>query len=149
MSLHSEAWDLIKDGVDLLLAPSTVKSLSAVGFMNCYTEIINYCTKQEPDSTQYSVDVININIGGKDMYYLLKKHVEEFLAGVVQEAPNDEMGLLTFYAAKWSEFARSASVIHNLFNYLNRMWIKRKLDEQIAGIYDINTVSHCLTYSFV
>jgi hypothetical protein len=51
-----------------------------------------------------------------------------------------EDGILAFYVEKWQGFTRSCLTLHNMFNYLNRMWIKRKLDEQNTGVYDINTV---------
>jgi cullin 1 len=36
-------------------------------------------------------------------------------------------------------FLTSAKILHSLFQYLNRMWIKRNIEEAVAGVADINT----------
>jgi cullin 1 len=131
-----EAWVRIKSGVDKILAPPE-SPLDASEFMKCYTTIHNFCSKSEPDAVGF--DAMNINIGGKEIYYFLKQHLEDFLLLQVKNQPGEET-LLDYYCRKWRAFTRSAVTLHNLFNYLNRMWIKRKLDEQVTGIFDIYTL---------
>ena len=132
----AEAWARIKSGVDKILIPPDTP-LQPAEFMKCYTTIHNFCSKSEADAAGF--DAMNINIGGKEMYYFLKQHLEDFLELLVKNQPGEDT-LLSFYCQKWREFTRSAVTLHNLFNYLNRMWIKRKLDEQTTGIFDIYTL---------
>jgi cullin 1 len=47
--------------------------------------------------------------------------------------------LLTYYASQWEMFLNSAKILNSLFQYLNRMWIKRNIEEAVPGVADINT----------
>ena len=109
--------------------------------------IHNFCTKTDDPTSAITTpttnfEALHINIGGSELYYLFKNHIESFLKSLVK-ASNEgvgEDGILAFYVEKWQGFTRSCLTLHNMFNYLNRMWIKRKLDEQNTDVYDINTV---------
>lgn len=64
------------------------------------------------------------------LYYSLKefleKHVEKLLEGML----NKQSDLLTEYLARWKEYDTGCRVTHNIFNYLNTNWIKKKIDDQ-------------------
>ena len=74
------------------------------------------------------------------MYFLLRRFVEKYLAKLVQDCTFlAEESLLHFYAENWKMYAQSARILHNLFMYINRMWIKRSIDDNVQDVADINT----------
>jgi cullin 1 len=122
-----ETRHFIQTKIDLILEPKE-KGLSPVDFMQCYTLIHNFCTSSEETEKELS-----IHIGGSDLYYALQSTLAEYL----KAKPCTD---LAFYSHEWLRYVKSAQVLNSLFNYLNRMWIKRKLEELHQGIYDINTL---------
>lgn len=75
------------------------------------------------------------------MYYLLKKHVTTHLKGLANAAAGlGDEALLKYYATQWALYLNSSKLIDSLFQYLNRMWIKRSIEENITDVCDINTV---------
>ena len=150
-------WDTLVEAPSSYIALRSVQTLLHMTllhltvpliFLHLIRTIHNFCTMTE-DPTSSSIttplnnfEALHINIGGSELYYLFKNHIESFLESLVKKCGEDvgEDGILGFYVEKWQAFTRSCITLHNMFNYLNRMWIKRKLDEQNTGVYDINTV---------
>ncbi|KAJ3045243.1 hypothetical protein HDV00_011115 [Rhizophlyctis rosea] len=50
-------------------------------------------------------------------------------------------GLLTYYTKEWTRFTTASTLVHHIFRYLNRHWVKREIDEGHKNIYDIYTLS--------
>lgn len=48
--------------------------------------------------------------------------------------------LLEVYSVRWTELTGAAKVIHHLFDYLNRHWIRRQIDENQQSIFYISTM---------
>jgi cullin 1 len=119
--------DFIKSTVNLILEPKEL-GLSPTDFMQCYTVIHNFCTTSEDMGQDMS-----IHIGGSALYYALQSTLVEYL----NAKPCTD---LAFYSHEWLRYVKSAQVLNSLFNYLNRMWIRRKQEELHQGIYDINTL---------
>ena len=45
--------------------------------------------------------------------------------------------LLGFYTRHWKRFTVSASTLNHIFQYLNRHWVKREIDEGHRNVYEI------------
>ena len=48
--------------------------------------------------------------------------------------------LLVFWVSSWSDYTFSSKVVNGMFNYLNRHWVKRELDEGKRDVCDVYTV---------
>ena len=97
-------------------------------------EISNYCVNTQASDS-------NVAIAGGDLYYLLRRFVEKYLSTMVSQCTQlAEESLLQYYANNWKMYAQSARILHNLFMYINRMWIKRSIDDNVPNVADINTV---------
>lgn len=48
--------------------------------------------------------------------------------------------LLTFYIKEWDRYTTAAKYINHLFQYLNRHWVKREMDEGKKNVYDVYTL---------
>ncbi|KAI8898915.1 Cullin [Globomyces pollinis-pini] len=139
METALDAWAKILPVVDFILGNSC-SSLSPAEYMTCYTHIMTYCSANKPTSTSGSSDVKGSHISGGELYHLLKKHVASHLTNLATQSTGlADDSLLFYYSRQWASFTTSAKVLHNLFQYLNRMWIKRVLEESGPGVSDINT----------
>ena len=49
--------------------------------------------------------------------------------------------LLGFWVSSWSDYTFSSKVVNGMFNYLNRHWVKRELDEGKRDVCEVYTVS--------
>lgn len=78
---------------------------------------------------------------GADLYNNLKEYFRKHLSGLQSESSKfSDEALLTFYTAKWNKFTLASMVVHHLFQYLNRHWVKREIDEGHKTIYEVYTV---------
>ena len=48
--------------------------------------------------------------------------------------------LLVFWVSSWSDYTFSSKVVNGMFNYLNRHWVKRELDEGKRDVCEVYTV---------
>ncbi|KAI8908568.1 Cullin, partial [Gorgonomyces haynaldii] len=77
---------------------------------------------------------------GVDLYNRLREYLREHLTKKVSQAQVMDEALLIYYNQLWKEFTTSASTLNHVFDYLNRHWVKRELDEGARGVYDIYTL---------
>jgi cullin 1 len=74
------------------------------------------------------------------LYYRLKAHMVDLLNGIIANSDqHTDEGLLVFYSKQWSTYLQSARILNSLFQYLNRMWIKRSLEEIVLNVYEVYT----------
>lgn len=78
---------------------------------------------------------------GADLYNKLKDYLKGHLDKIRQtaESENDE-GLLAYYTKEWTRYTTASTLVHHIFRYLNRHWVKREIDEGHKNVYDIYTV---------
>ena len=50
------------------------------------------------------------------------------------------MALLESYRREWKRYVSSSRLLNHLFQYLNRHWIKREIEEGHVGVSDVYTV---------
>ena len=107
----------------------------------------NYCTRSAQTTTYGYRDTLNqgktgANLVGGELYEKLKKyyqqHLGQLLAGC---AELNEDALLQYYSEQWEKFILGGTLVHHIFRYLNRHWIKREMDEGHRQIYDVYTLS--------
>ncbi|ORX99040.1 Cullin-domain-containing protein [Basidiobolus meristosporus CBS 931.73] len=79
---------------------------------------------------------------GSELYNNLCKYLQAHLATIKGECEQymDE-SLLQYYSKQWSRYTIASSVVHHLFSYLNRHWVKREREEGRKNIYDVNTLA--------
>lgn len=54
--------------------------------------------------------------------------------------------VLDFFTREWERYEFSCSVLHGLFAYLNRHWVKREAEEGRATVREIYSVSSSYTF---
>jgi len=52
--------------------------------------------------------------------------------------------LLKFYFKNWSGFTFSSNVLHHIFLYLNRHWVRRAQEDKSIEVYEVYSVSSVL-----
>ncbi|XP_062552969.1 cullin-1-like [Armigeres subalbatus] len=75
---------------------------------------------------------------GKTLYCHLKTFIERYLNDLQvkgSELMNEE--ILSYYVNQWEEYQFSSKVLHNLFSYLNRYWVRREWDDCRKDVYEI------------
>ena len=78
---------------------------------------------------------------GADLYNNLKEYLRKHLLGLRDESTqHSDEALLSFYTQRWNKFTLASMVVHHLFAYLNRHWVKREIDEGHKTIYEVYTV---------
>ena len=83
---------------------------------------------------------ITASLPGRDLYEHLIECLCQYLSELKQRSKSySEEALLKFYIEEWAHYARSAKSINHIFDYLNRHWITREIDEG-KDIYDVYTL---------
>ncbi len=84
---------------------------------------------------------VGANLMGGDLYQLLANYLKTFLLDLLQQSAKfTDEALLSFYSKQWHRYTMGSTLIHHIFRYLNRHWVKREIDEGHKNIYDIYTV---------
>ena len=78
---------------------------------------------------------------GADLYNNLKDYLKGHLEAVRRDAANqNDEQLIVYYTKQWTRYTTASTLVHHIFRYLNRHWVKREIDEGHKQIYDIYTV---------
>lgn len=78
---------------------------------------------------------------GAELYNNLKEYLRKHLLALQTESSGySDEALLKFYTERWNKYTLAAMVVHHLFQYLNRHWVKREIDEGHKTIYEVYTV---------
>lgn len=136
-----DIWPDLEDGIT-----SLVTNLNA-GFprkrwMELYSNVYNYCTTSRPSPGRKPGGISGANFVGEELYNrlseYLKRHMKQL--GKQAEGKMDE-ALLMYYSKEWERFTTAMKYINNIFDYLNRHWIKREADDGKKEVYEIYTLS--------
>ena len=78
---------------------------------------------------------------GEDLYKNLKKYLHGHLEDLYERSKGHvDEALLTYYIREWDRYTTAAKYVHHLFQYLNRHWVKREVDEGKKDVYDVYTL---------
>lgn len=108
--------------------------------MNIYSAIHNYCTAEVPTSWYLKIGSSpnRASLLGGALYERLLAYLKNTLATIHQEAQTREKEhLLDYYNQQWDRFVACSKFNHYLWQYHQRHWIKRELDEGNKNIYTI------------
>jgi len=76
------------------------------------------------------------------MYNELKTFLENRLKVIYDNSKQySDESLLSYYSDQWKDYTVAMKTINHIFEYLNRNWIKREVDEGKTYIYDVYNVS--------
>ncbi|KAJ3056350.1 hypothetical protein HK097_007329 [Rhizophlyctis rosea] len=141
-----ETWQKLHEGIDGIMN-HLEQGMTYTKYMELYTLIYNYCTSsrmQTGFSEPLGTNATNrgANLMGADLYNKLKDYLKAHLEGVRAEAANqNDEQLIMFYTKQWTRYTTASTLVHHIFRYLNRHWVKREIDEGHKQIYDIYTLS--------
>jgi len=136
-----EIWPDLEDGIT-----SLVTNLNA-GFprkrwMELYSNVYNYCTTSRPAPGRKPGGISGANFVGEELYTRLSEFLKNHMKKLCKQAEGKmDDDLLMYYSKEWERFTTAMKYINNIFDYLNRHWIKREADDGKKEVYDIYTLS--------
>jgi cullin 1 len=136
-----EIWPDLEDGITTL-----VTNLNA-GFprkrwMSLYSNVYNYCTTSRPTPGRKPGGNSGANFVGEELYSRLSDFLKNHMQKLCKQAEGKmDDDLLMYYSKEWERFTTAMKYINNIFDYLNRHWIKREADDGKKEVYDIFTLS--------
>ncbi|KAI9009083.1 Cullin [Hyaloraphidium curvatum] len=143
----SNTWRALEDGLDQVMT-RLEQGLPHKRYMELYTDIYNYCTSSRMNhDASHSLALQasahrGANLMGADLYNNLKEYLRKHLLGLRDESVRfSDEALLSFYTQRWNKYTLASMVVHHLFGYLNRHWVKREIDEGHKTIYEVYTLS--------
>lgn len=87
----------------------------------------------------------SIHTLGEDLYHRLNKCLGQYTHELAlrSQSHKDEY-LLQFYIEEWQRYSEASKLINRLFQYFNRHWLKREVDEAKSVPWDVYTI--CLIH---
>jgi cullin 1 len=136
-----DIWPDLEDGITTLVTNLNA-GFPRARWMELYSNVYNYCTTSRPSPGRKPGGISGANFVGEELYNrlseFLKKHMKHL--GKQAEGKMDE-ALLMYYSKEWERFTTAMKYINNIFDYLNRHWIKREADDGKKEVYEIYTLS--------
>ncbi|KAH0496769.1 hypothetical protein TgHK011_004116 [Trichoderma gracile] len=136
-------WKYLEDGITRIMT-DLEQGMDMQMYMGVYTAVHNFCTSQKAvglSGPTMTTSHRGAHLLGEDLYNHLIKYLQRHLADLVQSSKSHtDEALLTFYIKEWNRYTIAAKYIHHLFQYLNRHWVKREIDEGKKNIYDVYTL---------
>jgi cullin 1 len=137
-----EIWPSLEAGISQLIT-NLNEGFPVKQWMVLYSNVYNYCTTSRPQNPgRPTKGASGANFVGEDLYLrlqdFLKKHMKSLLK--ITETRMDEL-LLTYYNTEWDRYTTAMRYINNIFQYLNRHWIKREADDGKKEVYEVYTLS--------
>ncbi|KAJ3195927.1 hypothetical protein HK101_010606 [Irineochytrium annulatum] len=143
--VEKETWVELEEGIDHIMN-RLEQGITHAKYMQLYTLIYNYCTSSRMGPTEpIGVSAGSANKGahlmGSELYNQLKDYLRKHLNELLSKADDSIDGsLLVYYTKQWTRFTLASTLVHHIFKYLNRHWVKREIDEGHRSVYDINTL---------
>ncbi|CAB3403473.1 unnamed protein product [Caenorhabditis bovis] len=142
----TQTWNRLAAGLNLIY---NREHMSNNYYMELYTSVYNYCTSitlaGDPKVTVKTI--VSRSQGtaefvGQEMYTRVKSYVQSRVEIIRKQGDDlDGENLLQFYTKEWENFRFSSRVMNGIFQYLNRQWIKRELDEGHDNIFMVYTLA--------
>ncbi|CAF4975098.1 unnamed protein product [Rotaria sp. Silwood1] len=119
-----EVWGKLLNGIEYLFQFQTIRYSK---WMLLYTYIFDYCTNNLSHNAE--------------LYEKLKNYLRNYLEDLCQSSTNLlDRDLLEFYMNQWKKYCVSCKILHGIFSYFNRHYIRRELDfgnPDISEIYSM------------
>ncbi|KAL1918275.1 uncharacterized protein VTP21DRAFT_2935 [Calcarisporiella thermophila] len=138
-------WAFLEEGINQIMNHME-RGFDYQRFMSLYTTIYNYSTSCK-STMAYSpsgrmIPRTGATFMGGDLYRNLTIFIQDHLKNIVEESQNQTSeSLLRFYARKWSRYTIAAGYVHHVFQYLNRHWIKRGIEEGHKNVFEVYILS--------
>jgi len=111
-------------------------------WMDLYSNVYNYCTTSRPAPGRKPGGISGANFVGEELYNRLSEYLKRHMKNLSKQAEGKlDDALLMYYSKEWERFTTAMKYINNIFDYLNRHWIKREADDGKKEVYDIETLS--------
>eukprot|EP01087_Luapelamoeba_hula_P025172 TRINITY_DN985_c0_g1_i1.p1 TRINITY_DN985_c0_g1~~TRINITY_DN985_c0_g1_i1.p1 ORF type:complete len:763 (-),score=161.29 TRINITY_DN985_c0_g1_i1:136-2424(-) len=111
-------------------------------WMDLYSNVYNYCTTSRPTPGRKPGGISGANFVGEELYNRLFEYLKRHMKSLSKIAENKlDDALLMYYSKEWERFTTAMKYINNIFDYLNRHWIKREADDGKKEVYEIYTLS--------
>lgn len=134
----NSTWLYIQPELELILEMNDSQSVSSSIYMNCYTAVYNYCVKKTKSNISNNYKNYSYSLTGEDFYAKLEDYLTNYVRNLKQN-PNETF--LNFYVDKWVKFINGARYMNNVFDYMNRHWVKKKRLDGRRDIFDVNTLA--------
>eukprot|EP01100_Stratorugosa_tubuloviscum_P004613 TRINITY_DN215_c0_g4_i2.p1 TRINITY_DN215_c0_g4~~TRINITY_DN215_c0_g4_i2.p1 ORF type:complete len:811 (-),score=378.17 TRINITY_DN215_c0_g4_i2:114-2546(-) len=131
-----ELWPILQSETLKVLNFRSGIGLSIKDWISLYTQINDYCTNPRQVSR---VPPTGANILGEEIYLRLCDFIQNYVKELFSHSDlRSDEDLLNYYCKHWQDFNLSAPKVSNIYNYLNRYWIKRVQDDGRKNVYEIN-----------
>ncbi|KAI8847687.1 Cullin [Chytridium lagenaria] len=138
-------WTELEEGIDHILN-RLENGITHAKYMQLYTLIYNFCTNSKSSLQPEPIGgppgiPRGAQLMGADLYNNLKEHLRKHLSVLLSKADDSVDGsLLHYYTKQWQRYVLASTMVHHIFRYLNRHWVKREMDEGHRNVYDVNTL---------
>ncbi|KAG4304980.1 hypothetical protein PORY_001655 [Pneumocystis oryctolagi] len=135
-------WKFLEKGVSHIME-HLEEGLSFSSYMENYTVVYNYCARPKTNTNMSASEASRgANLQGNELYYNLVRYLSSHMQSIKNESLKyNGDALLQFYSHQWTKYTNASFCIHHIFKYLNNFWVKRKIDEGKAGVYNVYTLA--------
>jgi cullin 1 len=132
-------WQELQSGLtrvySINLSSTTQNMLSKNEYIRLYTLIYDSCSKKHHSTNKKQEDP------SKYLYEHLQIYITEYITSLSAETQIQTLpeGLQKFNQL-WANYNLSSIIISNLFNYINRIWVK-SISEKAIGILEIHRLT--------
>lgn len=121
LNLDDSVWPKLESGIISLLK-NLNDGMQPETWMEHYSLVVSYCTKQDNKTGSFRP--------GEDLYIRLKGFLKRHMQSILERSKDKYGdGLLTFYKIEWERYTTGMKYVDHIFNYLNRYYVKRSLDD--------------------
>jgi cullin 1 len=140
-------WPELDAGLTRLMT-NLADGIPLADYMNLYSLVYNYCTTTR--AVVQGKKVTGAKFAGEELYLRLRSFLQRHLKTLCQAAETRrDDSLLNFYKKEWDRYIISMRVIDKIFQYLNRHWIKREIDDGKSEVFEVYTLSLVLWKQFL
>eukprot|EP01132_Coremiostelium_polycephalum_P000969 gene969-1234_t len=141
-----DIWPEIEDGIHKIITDLN-KGFPKNKWIVLYTHVYDYCAASQSKNGGSKMGIpkpasSGAHYVGEELYnrlnLFLKRHMKDLLRDA--ETKMDE-ALLNYYYTEWDRYTSAMKYINNIFQYLNRYWIKREIDDGKKEVYEIYILS--------
>lgn len=154
-------WDGLKGKLDSVYLN---QSLSRHDYMTSYTSVYNYCTNTNALTNQRVENIRPMNffshgaqtigsltikanhLQGADLYTKITDYVGQHIQKneISKISSEDDNVFVQQYIDRWDKFRLGSRVVDGIFDYLNRHWVRREVQENINDVNVYSVYGMCL-----